>query len=154
MQELSDTQGLPPALGRLPHLKRLYLRDVGEAALPGGPMLRSLRWLSADIHVLLNNLQTLPAAAALEYVAVADSLGGKIDWGSAAMTGLFSWLAQHPPLRRLSFDALWHEDKQFDCPWFVIRVLQLVRRRPELSIRCPGIGDEGGCFYDLLDTEA
>ena len=64
-----------------------------------------------------------------------------MDWRSPRATAFFDWLAQHPPLRRLSFDARWDEADNFDWPQFVKQLMRLWRRRPLLAMDCPGFED-------------
>ena len=155
-----DLCSLPPAVGSLPRLQRLCIDDMGTTEmplmppLPAGPMLQQLRWLAAGMGTLVKSAAVLQAAEALEYVAMLEGGMYIIDWQSAAVAAFFDWLACHPPLRCLSIDADLFEAEGFDWPGFVLRLLPLLRRRPLLSVRCPGIGDEGPTFSSLLESEA
>ena len=149
-QVLRATSGLdplPPALSGLSRLRLCHLESYGPAertayapALPGGPWLRSLQWLSVGPGTLLSSTAVLQGAAALECVSIAGSPAGGIDWHSAAADAFFDWLARHPPLRCFSVDA--GRPKKV-CSRFFVRVLQLGRSRPALRVQCPGLGDEG-----------
>ena len=98
-----------PALAGLSNLQRCYLHlevPDGDAAppLPAGPWLANLRWLHYPIDGLVVSTATLQATTTLEFLEAAES-EQIIDWRSPAAADFFGWLAQHPPLRRLFFEA-------------------------------------------------
>lgn len=147
--------GLPAALPSLPRLQRCYLDKLIFEALPPGPWLHSLRWLGAPLGALIHSVATLRAAPALEYVC-AESRGNEAEiWGSPAAAGLFNWLARHPPLRRVCFNAL-ATQTAYNSLKFTAHVSQLARDRPALLVHCADSDGEAlgtGSFMWLLDVE-
>ena len=141
------------ALGELLCLQRCLLErtdkraaDEAVPALPGGPWLRSLRMLGANIDVLSSSTAVLQAAPALEVVCAGDTDSQQqFDWRSPAAAAFFDWLARHPPLRLVYFepDA---ESAAFDSHLFAARLAQLWRRRPGMDVQCWGFEDVLGIF--------
>ena len=136
---------LPPALSGLSRLRLCHLEYGGLPAngfnyappLPGGSWLHSLQWLSVGIGTLLSSTAVLQAATVLECVSIANSHTASMDWGSPTADAFFDWLARHPPLLFLSLDAHWSA-KLFVAQDFLVRIVQLCRRRPALLVQCPG----------------
>ncbi len=97
-EEIQD--GLP-ALASLQRLQRLCLGSDGYSPpnLPGGQWLSGLRELGVGWPCLRASAQALVAAAQLERIAVLSGLHAEVGHSRS----LFSWLAGHPPLRRLEF---------------------------------------------------
>ena len=138
----------PPALGSLSNLQRCYLLRPNQRAagtvppkLPGGPWLASLRWLGASRDTFASSLAVLRAATALEFVEVGDSETEEAcEWQSPDAAALFSWLAQHPPLKQVSFeDYLGPGSFDIDSRHFAALLLQLGRHRPGLRLRCSNL---------------
>jgi len=146
---------MPAALGQLSRLQLFHLGRASTAAqasaLPSGPWLRSLRWLSADTQTLLGSMETLHAAAALECVSIAGVPlpAGALGWQSPAADALFDWLARHPPLQRLSLECL-HFTKTVESGSFLLQFAQLCRRRPQLAVQCPTAINEGQTLIEHL----
>lgn len=141
---------LLPALGGLSRLQLcgLYRDDDSvaggqAAALPAGPWLRSLRWLSTDFTTLLSSVPALQAATGLECLSLTDDPAEAINWHSPAAAAFFAWLESHPPLRRLCLED-WSD--ALGTRGFLLRMLQLWRRRPTLLVHGSGFGDEGEQF--------
>ena len=163
LQVLSAESGLdplPPALSGLSRLRLCHLEHRGRLAegaacaplLPGGPWLRSLQWLSVGPGTLLSSTAVLQGVTALECVTVAYSPTAKIDWGSSAVAAFFDWLARHPPLRRLSFDAArLSAQPMLGSIDFVVHMTHLGRQRPVLLVQYPGWRrGEGETFFGHL----
>ncbi|KAI7840532.1 hypothetical protein COHA_005688 [Chlorella ohadii] len=153
---LSIAPDMPPAA--LSGLLRLQLCQLERSddpdiiaedfALPGGPWLRSLRWLSTDLNAVLSSTAALHAATALECVSVAALPAdvAAINWQSPAAAAFFNWLAQHPPLQRLSIESSPSLDSAPNLnasKHFLVHLLQLCRRRPALAVHFPGPTTEG-----------
>lgn len=149
----------PAALAGLSHLRRCYLSRtdrpaVGAAAalqLPVGPWLHNLQWLGINVGLLAGSVAALGAAPALEFVELVESDSSQqLDWQRApGAAAFFDWLAQHPPLARVSFESRYLTRKSlFNSPAFAMRLLQLGRSRPSLRVRCSGGG--GGDFPESM----
>ena len=140
-----DADLVPPVeLAGLTRLQRCYLQRAGQRegddgevpALPGGPWLRSLRWLGANVDILARSLDALQQAAALEFVCVHDAhFHEQFSWGAPATASLFSWLASCAPLERLTFES-WSpfSTSAFDSRHFASLLLQLSQQRPALQL--------------------
>ncbi len=146
---------MPAALASLSNLQRCFLDlETDEAAappLPSGPWLASLRWLHYKIGGLISSTAALQAAAALEFLEAGTSFCSNVDWASPAAAAFFDWLAQHPPLRRVYFDAA--EGGAFDSGRFAAHVMGL-RRRPALELE--GFLSPNGqvqSMYELIADE-
>lgn len=155
----------PPAtLAGLVSLQHCYLgctsqRAAGAGAaqpppLPAGPWLHGLRWLGIDSGLMASSAAVLHAASQLEVVEVTESepenSGGW--YRSPGTIAFFHWLAQHPPLTCVSFQASFARAGMlcaFDSRSFAARLLQLGRDRPTLQVRCSD--QEGDFSVSLLD---
>ena len=145
---------VPAALSGLSNLQCCYLdllvSEEGGVAppLPAGPWLASLRWLHYNVDGLARSTTSLRAASALDFLE-----GGALDnsqkvvWSCPAAAAFFDWLAQHPPLRRVYFDAA--EGGAFDSGVFATHVMRLGRRRPSLVLE----GDAEPDMRDLIDEK-
>ena len=153
----------PPAtLASLTNLQRCYLQRRGQRSpgagavppLPGGPWLRGLRWLGANVDTLASSAAVLEEAESLEFVEANESLStAPFYWRSQPVTVLFAWLARHPSLTQASFHGncyggstplatLWAPAEHgatwvsaFDSRDFAVHLMQL-GRRPGLQLRC------------------
>ena len=149
------SDALPPALSGLSRLRLCYLGPAAEPGtgappLPDGPWLRSLQWLSVDPDVLLSSTAALQAAAALECVSISGSLLAEaVDWSSPAADAFFGWLAQHPPLRRLSVDVYYPKQSR-NWRRLSAHIRRLGRHRPGLLVQRPGLRDEGESLQEHL----
>ncbi len=130
---------VPAALAGLSNLQRCCLdflvpeEGVAAPPLPAGPWLASLRWLYYEIGGLITSTAALQAAAALDFLEGGTFYNTKkVDWASPVAAGFFDWLAQHPPLRRVYFDAAGR--KAFDSGFFAAHAMRLARRRPSLEL--------------------
>ena len=152
----TEDAAVPTALAGLSNLQRCYLElSVGSNGvappLPAGPWLASLRWLHYDIDGLLSSTTVLPAAAALEFLEAGTFFVSNVDWASPAAAAFFDWLAQHPPLRRVYFDAA--AGRAFDSGRFAAHVMGL-RCRPALVLQ--GFLSPNGQvpnMYELINDE-
>lgn len=159
LQELWGSYGwdvIMPAMSGLSQLQLCHVSNYpingGEAeAVPlrSGPWLCGLRWLCADLNTLLRSTAVLQAATALESISIGHSPSAVVDWRSPAATAFFDWLASHPPLRRLGVD-LKYPAKLIESSAFVVRLMQLWRRRPALLVQAPGFGDTGDSFGEFV----
>jgi len=149
---------VPAALSCLSRLQLCHLdrsRESGTvgqgSALPSGPWLRSLRWLSTDIGVLLRGTQALHAAAALENVSInsLDLNAGLGEWDAPAAAAFFAWLAPPPPLRQLSMCSPCSPNLVVSGG-FLLQFAQLFRRRPSLLLHCPNSSSEGQTLFEHL----
>ncbi len=155
----------PAALAGLTNLQHCYLQrndDRGPGAgtappLPGGPWLRGLRWLGADLHTLSNSTAVLRAATALEFVEANEARSPvPFDWHSPPAVALFGWLTQHAPLAQVSFHGAYpfrapNHAPAFDSRMFAARLMQLGRHRPHLQLRCSHSGlDLTPSLFDLV----
>lgn len=144
----------PPAtLASLTNLQRCYLQRRGQRSpgagaappLPGGPWLRGLRWLGANIDTLASSATVLEEAESLEFVEANEAHSTvPFDWRSQPVAMLFTWLARHSSLAQVSFHgnssggttllgATWVS--AFDSRGFAVHLMQL-GRRPHLQLRC------------------
>ena len=140
MLQLIDTAdtAVPATLANLSSLQYCYLDVSGMdavAPLPAGPWLASLRWLHYSAGGLASSTAVLRAATSLEFVETDD---GQLDWGSLAATGLFTWLASHPPLRRVRFDF---STRHSASSGFFVTL------RERLCLCRPGLEVSGGVSY-------
>lgn len=152
----------PASLAGLPRLQRCLLGAASAAAggleplpLPSGPWLRSLRWLSVDIHILVSTVAVLRHAEALERLEVGEpEYQQHFNWRPPAVTALFDWLAQHPPLKSTCFGCRFpirHSSTSiFDSPAFDKRLDLLARRRPDLELRRLGTAAGVQTFFDCM----
>ena len=140
---------VPAALAGLPNLQLCYLDIVCNAAppLPARPWLASLRWLHYNVDGLVVSTAALQAAAALDFLEGSTFISKEVDWSSPAADAFFDWLAQHPPLRRVYFDAA--EGGAFDSGVFATHVMRLAGRRPSLELE----GDAEPDMRDLIDEK-
>ena len=140
--------GVPSTLAGLSRLQHCSLGSwrlswpEQPAALPGGPWLRSLRSLGASFDTLVLSAAQLATAERLQHLCILGTpTGGTPDTCAA----FFEWAAQHPPLRRLSFDM----EQELSVPaGMFAHVLGLQRARPQLLVDASGAGRSEGFFYD------
>ena len=157
--------GMQPDLSALAGLSRLqccYLSlnagaaGAPEAALPPGPWLASLRWLRAGVDTLASNTAVLQGATALERLEVGEPYAMRFNWRPPAVTSFFKWLAQHPPLQRVSFGGEnpgygSEAASVFDSTAFARRLQLLAHRRPALQlVRMPDARDPNALLGTLL----
>lgn len=144
---------LPAALAGLSRLQRCFLCRTDSLAavvgdrpqLPAGPWLRNLQWLGIDAGLLDGCVAALGTAPALEFVEVVDTGSQpRLELRhSPAAAAFFGWLAQHPPLARVSFETqVSAPNSTFASQAFAMRLLQLGRSRPGLRVRCSGGGGD------------
>ena len=108
--------------------------DEDERVLPAGPWLRTVRRLGAPLAVLLNSVDVLRRAPALEYVYCTDApdlTASKPE----AWRAFWRWAAQHPSLRRLRIAT----GGLVAPPLALVNdMLELQRARPEVQACCCG----------------
>lgn len=155
LQVLFCRDGLGPVLPALSGLSRLQLCSLDAQwrcvpALPGGPWLASLRWLSSGISSPVSSTAALQQAAALETLSAAHCAQECVNWASPEAAAFVDWLATHPPLRCLSLEA-GECSGWLNSPNFLLQFAQLWRRRPALQLQCPGSDREGERLTDHID---
>ncbi|KAI7837487.1 hypothetical protein COHA_008678 [Chlorella ohadii] len=145
--------------GALPHLAGLtYLIVQGRnelnplpAALGELAHLESLECLGVGIDTLLSSASVLQQATRLRHLGLHNASGCEVDWESPTAAIFFDWLACRPPLRCLTVDEDDVENmKAFETASFLVRIMQLWRRRPSLLAHCPGLGDDGDMLLGQL----
>ena len=141
------------------------------AALPGSAQRRPRRTAAAtawplavppalagrQLGSLLRSSAVLRGAAALEFVAVHATEDQETNWDLKAgeANAFFDWAAQHPPLRRLSYEAI-EDPHRLDAGAFGLQLLRLGERRLGLKVWAPGLGGndpDPQLFLDLIDGE-
>lgn len=161
MLQLIDTAdtAVPATLANLSSLQYCYLDVSGMdavAPLPAGPWLASLRWLRAGVDTLASNTAVLQGATALERLEVGEPYAMRFNWRPPAVTSFFKWLAQHPPLQRVSFGGEnpgygSEAASVFDSTAFARRLQLLAHRRPALQlVRMPDARDPNALLGTLL----
>lgn len=148
---------LPPSVDSLPQLQLCLLDHFGppfwggalEPPLQEGAWLGGVRWLAASATALLSGAAALEEADALEYLELlCYGREGVVDFRGPGASALLDWLADHPPLRRVSFvgvdpsqfDFCFGDPVDFPSADLLAWVAELRRRRPRLQVHCPVFG--------------
>ena len=121
---------LPVSLGCLSQLQRFAWHGfpLEDPALPAGPWLASLRWLSVPADAAACSMPALAAASNLEFLAARDfgSLPG------CKQLPLVHWTERHPALKTLCLGTRTAK-VEMDCE-VLEALLGAQRRRPDLLI--------------------